>query len=515
LLVAVRLADLLAGLSRLADLGYGLQAGEAVRSSALGAALARSLDLPEDDVRACLYTALLLHVGCTGFAHETSQMAGDEMTWNAAAELTNLTDPRDVLTTFLPLVMRGRRPLAQVQLAVRTVTRGRRFGLAFATASCEVGRDAARRLRLPTEVQHSIYRSHEWWNGKGAPDGLAGEDIPMPARIAQVTAAAALFHGIGGVDLVVRALRERAGGMLDPHLADHFAERAGRLLGQLDEADPRELMLAAEPPPAVTIPDPLLVDVAAVFGDITDLKSPYTHGHSAGVGALAREAGRLLRLDRADVHDLEIAGFLHDAGRVAISNAVWEKPGSLSTDEWEQVRLHPYHSERILSGSERLSAVVRIVGHHHERGDGSGYHRGTSSADLPMTCRILGVADAYQAMTQRRAHRPALATEQAEAQLTAEARRGLHDPDAVSAVLAAAGHDAVVRRELPAGLTDREVEVLELVARGCTNPQIAKRLVVSRRTAEQHVQNIYRKIGVSSRAAAALFAMEHRLLKDQ
>jgi DNA-binding NarL/FixJ family response regulator len=181
------------------------------------------------------------------------------------------------------------------------------------------------------------------------------------------------------------------------------------------------------------------------------------------------------------------------------------------------VRLHAYHSERILAGSGRLASLVPLVGGHHERCDGSGYHRGSTDTDLPMPCRVLAAADAYQAMTQRRPHRPALAPEQAEQELSDEARSGQQDADAISAVLAAAGHSAVVRRELPAGLTPREVEVLGLVAVGCNNPQIAKRLVISRRTAEQHVQNIYRKIGVSSRAAAALFAMEHSLLdpKDQ
>jgi DNA-binding NarL/FixJ family response regulator len=151
---------------------------------------------------------------------------------------------------------------------------------------------------------------------------------------------------------------------------------------------------------------------------------------------------------------------------------------------------------------------------HHERLDGSGYHRGCSGADLPMAARVLAAADAYEAMTQRRPHRPALAPEQAEECLQSDVRAGQLDGDAVNAVLAAAGHDAaLIRRDPPAGLTDRELEVLALVAQGCSNPQIANHLVISRRTAEQHVQNVYRKIGVSSRAAAALFAMEHDLLR--
>jgi HD-GYP domain-containing protein (c-di-GMP phosphodiesterase class II) len=208
-----------------------------------------------------------------------------------------------------------------------------------------------------------------------------------------------------------------------------------------------------------------------------------------------------------------VAGLLHDVGRVAVPDTVWERPGPLSAHEWEQVRLHAYHSERILAGSERLASLAPLVGMHHERLDGGGYHRGCTGAELPLPARALAAADAYQAMTRRRPHRPALTPEQAERRLLAGAADGLLDPDAVGAVLATAGHDAVVpRRRLPAGLSDREVEVLGLVADGCGNAEIARRLVISRRTAEHHVQHIYTKIGVSSRAAAAMFAMEHHLL---
>ncbi len=212
-----------------------------------------------------------------------------------------------------------------------------------------------------------------------------------------------------------------------------------------------------------------------------------------------------------------MAGHLHDVGRVAISNLVWEKPGPLTASDWEQVRLHAYHSERILAGSPRLEPLAQLVGAHHERCDGSGYHRGAGADELSLLARVLAAADAYQAMTQARPHRSALASEEIAQELRIDVRRGRLDPDAVNAVLGAAGHEAPeVRRELPAGLTDRQAQVLQLVAEGCSNRQIAERLVISRRTAESHVQQIYRKIGSSNRASAAMFAMEHDLLtQDQ
>jgi HD-GYP domain-containing protein (c-di-GMP phosphodiesterase class II) len=509
-MAALRLLDLLAGLSRLSDLGYGARPGESLRAAASSAMVARSLGLGDDDRAACLYTALLLHVGCTGYAHETSRLSGDEHVWNQAAERTDLASPRAVLRTFLPALVRGRPMPEQLRLAAVTAMRGPRFGRAFATASCEVGREVARRVGLPPEVQHGVHRSHEWWNGRGAPDGMRGEAIPIAARVAQAMATAVTFDTVGGPDVAAQALRQRAGGMLDPGIAGHVAGRLPALLAELDAADPRSLLLDAEPAPVATVAEPELVTVAAAFGDVADLKSPYLHGHSSGVAELARRAGEELGLGRRETDAVHVAGHLHDVGRVAVSSSLWDKAGPLSSHEREQVRLHAYHSERILAGSERLAPLVPLVGGHHERCDGSGYHRGV--ADLPITCRVLGAADVYHALTERRPHRPSLPAEAASRALVREARSGRLDADAVDAVLAAAGHPVRVRRRHPAGLTAREVEVLALVAEGCSNREIGERLVISRRTAEQHVQHIYRKIGGSSRAAAALFAMEHRLL---
>ncbi|WP_231949371.1 HD domain-containing phosphohydrolase [Alloactinosynnema sp. L-07] len=510
--VAVRLVDLLAGLSRLADLGFGLRAGEAMRSCALATALARSMDLPDGEVRAALYTALLHHVGCTGYAHETASLFGDELAVNVAAGRGDDADPRDVFTTFLPMLTHGKPVLERARLVLTTLAKGSRFGVDFTTAACEVGRAAARRLGLPDEVQGGVYHVYEMWAGSGFPSGLRGDEIPVASRIARLTGVAVLFDTVGGVDLAVAAVAKRGGGMLDPGMVAHFTDRAAAMLGDVNRTDPRSVALAAEPRPVVSVADERLAEVAEVFADLADLKTPYLHGHSTGVAALAGRAGERLGLTA----DLRVAGLLHDVGRVAVSTSVWEKPGRLTGDDGEQVRLHAYHSERILAGSDRLAPLAPIVGRHHERLDGSGYHRGCTGADLAMPARVLAAADAYQAMTERRPHRPALPPERARVELIADARAGLLDAEAVRAVLAVAGDDpGRVRRALPAGLSDRELEVLRLVAEGCGNARIAERLVISRRTAEHHVQHIYTKIGVSSRAAAALFAMEHDLLADK
>ena len=201
---------------------------------------------------------------------------------------------------------------------------------------------------------------------------------------------------------------------------------------------------------------------------------------------------------------------MHDYGRLGVSNSIWDKPGPLGAGEWERVRMHPYLTERMLQGS--LAPLGQIAVQQRERLDGSGYPRGLSGGAISRHARILGAADAYQAMREPRPHRPARDPDDAAAQLRAEVKAGRLDAEAVDAVLAAAGHRVPRRREGPAGLTPREVEVLRLLAQGLSNKEIALRLVISPKTAGNHVEHIYSKIDASTRAGAGLFAMQHGLL---
>ena len=251
------------------------------------------------------------------------------------------------------------------------------------------------------------------------------------------------------------------------------------------------------------------------FGEAVDLKTPLHHGHSTGVAHLAAAAAERLGVSEADATAIRRAGYLHDLGRAAVRNGVWERRGPLRWTEQEQVRLHPHYTERVLARCGPLGVLAPVAGAHHERLDGSGYHKQLEAKGLGLSARILAAADAMQAMGQERAHRPAMPADEAAEILVHEAHTGLHDADAVRAVVEAAGASARrLRARRPADLTERQLEVLRLVARGLSNPQIAERLVISRRTAEHHVQDVYARIGVSTRAGAALFAMEHDLLQD-
>jgi DNA-binding NarL/FixJ family response regulator len=174
--------------------------------------------------------------------------------------------------------------------------------------------------------------------------------------------------------------------------------------------------------------------------------------------------------------------------------------------------MHPYLTERMLQQSAALAPFAAIAVQHRERLDGSGYPRGLSGGAILRPARILGAVDAYQSMRELRPYRPARGAEEAAAELQEEARAGKLDAEAVTAVLAAAGHDVPRRREWPAGLTNREIGVLRLLARGHSSKQIAAELVITPKTARNHIEHIYAKTGASSRVAASLFATEHGLL---
>jgi HD-GYP domain-containing protein (c-di-GMP phosphodiesterase class II) len=512
----LRLADLLGGLSMVADLGFGLPPGTAVRTSVIAAGLARAVDLCDNDVRDCFYTGLLMHVGCVGVAHESAAAFGDDLALNRAVARTNFADSGDVAATLIPELTRGMPPVAARRAAAFALSEGSTWGRRTDVGVCELGRDTARRLGLPESTQQALYHVYESWLGGWVPSGLRGDDIPVASRVARVAMDAALFAQLGGADAAVAAARDRAGVILDPRLVTAFAHDADAILAEVDRGDPLDRMLEVEPEPLVTLGAGRLTAVAMAFGDLADVKAPFLHGHSKEVARLATAGARRLGLDAEAVARVELAGLLHDVGRVGVSNAIWEKPAVLSRVDWEQVRMHSYYSERILSASPSLQAVATIAGMHHERLDGSGYHRSASAGTLPMAARLLAAADTYAAMIQTRPYRAALSGEQAAGELHQQADAGRLDHDAVGAVVTEAGQQVRrPRRARPGGLSDREVEVLALIARGSSNAEVAERLVISRRTAEHHAQHIYTKIGVSTRAAAALFAVEHDLVRSE
>jgi DNA-binding CsgD family transcriptional regulator len=209
---------------------------------------------------------------------------------------------------------------------------------------------------------------------------------------------------------------------------------------------------------------------------------------------------------------LRRAGLLHDIGLHGIPATILDKADALSASESERLRMHTYYTERMLARPPILARIGAIASLAEERCDGSGYHRGLSRAAIPVTGRLLAAACAYRALTEPRPARPAMTAKQATAEVLAEVRAGRLDVDAVDAVLAAAGQSRGKRRAGPAGLTPRELEVLQLIARGASSRDVAQRLGITPKTAETHIERIYAKAGASTRSTATLFAMKHGLL---
>jgi DNA-binding CsgD family transcriptional regulator len=313
-----------------------------------------------------------------------------------------------------------------------------------------------------------------------------------------------------GEDAALGVLKERRGTAYDPRLLDLLLCRAQQLAKGLDETT-WDVVLALEPSPGAELSADALDEACLAMADFADLKSPYTLGHSRAVSMLGGEAARRSGLTMVDAVDLTRAGLLHDIGQVAISARIWVKPGPLIDSEREQVRLHPYYGERVLSRPTVLARIGAIVGQHHERCDGSGYHRGARATALSVHGRILAAAESYQGMIEERPHRAAMSPDAAAHELKRQAREGGLDGDAVAGVLAAAGHAVGVKRDLVAGLTAREIDVLRLVARGRSMKESARLLGISPKTVDNHTQSIYAKIGVTTRGGAALFAIEHGL----
>ncbi len=505
----LRLAEILAPLSLVMDLGRGQPAEESMAACLLATGLARRMELPESEVATVYYTTLLRHLGCTATAHEEAAVFGDELATRPTANRTDFTRPAEMLA-----MMRTARALAGTRTTARMLVRfsGSR-GRSIPRAICEVAGLMADRLDLGPGVQEGVYQSFERWDGKGDPHRLKEEAICPAARYSTLASQAMAFHHVGGADLALAIVGKRSGGWFDPGIAQAFLQHGRDLIEEIESTDAMVAVIEGEPEPHRQIPDAGIDRVAGAFADMIDLKTPFTHGHSPAVAELAVEAGRRYGLSEGDLISLRRAALLHDLGRVGVPAGTWERPGALTGADWERVRLHAYHTERILARAEALTAPATIAGMHHERMDGSGYHRQAKGSSIPAPARVLAAADACQAMSQDRPHRPALDGEAAAAQLVEGMDQGLFDADAARAVLEAVGHvRARPRPRGAAGLSEREVEVLRLMTRGLSNPEIGRRLFISPRTAEHHVQHIYTKIGVSTRAGAAVFAMHHDLL---
>ncbi|MFL5308015.1 MAG: HD domain-containing phosphohydrolase [Polyangia bacterium] len=505
-----RLAELIGSLSLATDLAAGFAMETALRTCVIAVGVGMEAGFSGETLRDVYYTGLLRFIGCTAFSHEQAFYGGgDDLAFSHVMAPVDIARPGEVLSAVVRRVGRGAGGVQRARAVARTLA-DPQAPRKLAVAHCDLAVRLATRLGMSARVVAALGQIYERWDGRGHPHGAAGEAIELPARVMQVAWRAEVHRALDGPAAAATVVRDRAGRELDPSLAGRFAGCGRELLAVASAPSVWERFLDAEPAPALRVDANRVVEVAEAFAHFADIKSPFTLGHSTGVARLAASAAEATG---APVDEVRIAALLHDLGHVSVPNGIWDKPGPLNPAEWERVRLHAYQTERILSQTPLLAPYARLAGLHHERADGSGYHRGVGV--LPAGAHLLAAADAYHAMTEARAHRPARQPADAANILAEEARAGRHDRAAVEAVLAVAGQRAAAKLAgaLPAGLSDREVEVLVLLARGLSNKEIGARLFISSRTVQHHVAHVYEKTGVSTRAAAALYAVENRLVK--
>jgi HD-GYP domain-containing protein (c-di-GMP phosphodiesterase class II) len=507
---ALRLAEILGALSLTTDLGAGVPFEKGLRTCLVASGLAELLDAGLEERRDVYFAALLRSIGCTTHASLFAELFDDDVAMQRELKLFDLADPADVAAQT------GRfadwaGPERARQLTDRFLAEVPAHGRELSRASCEVSAALGRRLGLPGGAILALDEVYERFDGNGFPAGRAADELTLAARIVHVAEQVVLGHYDGGGGAARTRVARRAGGQLDPEVSSTFESHADDLLSLLDEADLLAIILEAEPPPRATVPADRHEHVSTAFATFADLKGRFLLGHSAHVARLAGEAAELSGYDADACRTVRTSALFMDIGRVGVSSAIWDRPGRLGPVEWERVRLHSYWTERILRRCRALERLAPLAPAHHERLDGSGYHRAARGIELSAGERLLQASDVFAALTEPRPHRPALTRADAARALQAEVPARRLDADAVGAVVEAAGlpHRPA---SWPNDLTQREVEVQRVLARGLTNREIADVLIVSPRTVQHHLASVYDKIGVRSRAGAAVFAIEQGLV---
>jgi HD-GYP domain-containing protein (c-di-GMP phosphodiesterase class II) len=505
----VHAAEVVGTLCLATDLGMGFPFEHGLQTTVIASRLARRMGVDRETEMQAYYISMLSHAGCTTDAHVTAEVFGSSLVENLNPMIFG--SQREIFSGILRALPDGERPgLVRAIQAVRRLPRAARVQRPHFAAMCEVIQRLGVGFGLPGEVTDPLLHFVERWDGKGVLGRSKGDGMPLPVRITIVAVDAAFQRMLSGQAAAARIIRERGGGAFYPEIADCLADHADEILAP-EEGSAWDEVLDREPGSPLVLEGEAIDRALVAMAGFTDLVSPYFTGHSTGVAELAAAATERCRIDSDGVLAVRRAALVHDLGRVAIHPKLWANAGPLTADEWEQVRLHPYQTGRVLSPSPFFARLAPIAAAHHERLDGSGYHRGSSGAEIPLPVRVLAAADAYHAMCEPRPHREALSPEGAAEELGREASEGRLDPDAVTAVIEAAGRRAP-KIERPGGLTEREAEVVALLARGLQTKQMAHELGISTKTADTHVQNAYHKLGVSTRAAATLFAIEHGLI---
>jgi len=468
----VRLSDLFVALSMATDLGLGQPPEHMLRAARIGMRLGERLGLSTDELATLYDVSILSYVGCPVYGNEAASLFGDDIDFRARAVEVDLAG-FGAMVFMLRRAGHGTSAFNRARRAAGFMaTRGRAVVEQMAN-HCAAAGELAERLGLSAGVRAGLEQAYARWDGRGVPADLSGDGLSLSARISHVAEACEVFERTAGVDEALAMVRARSGTHFDPAVATAVTAAPDELFAGIDDDTVAEV-LDSEPVPRPTLTDDDLDDALLAIADFCDLRCHWFAGHGRGTAELVGAALTQLRVPASEVQLARRAALVHDLGRFGVPATLWSKPGPLTTGERERMRMHVYYVERIFARPEPLHRIGLLAATHHERLDGSGYHRGIGGPMLSTPARVLMAADAYHAMTQPRPYRPALSGADAAHELRGEAGAGRLDPGAVDAVLSAAGHaGGRVRAGGPGGLTAREADVLALLARGLPNKAIA------------------------------------------
>ncbi len=492
----IRLADLLVATAAATDLGMGQPIGSAFKACWLALRFAQTLKLGLLEQNNIFYLALLHFLGCTTSASSFAAFMGNDRSAMQSLIVHHMGIVPDDFNQQLPQHL----PLVDPETA-----------LEMNRSSCDVAARLAASCGLSAKLQTGLWQLFEHWDGTGLPSGLRGEAILIGVQVVQIARDFISLSHFLGTQATRTVLQKRAGQSFNPALVEAFDAVIVGLMAELEGLPSvREAILKLEPAPQIMVNEGGVDKVLEALSDFTALKSTWLRGHARAVASLA---GRVAQTLGADASLVRRVALVQDVGHVALSAALLNKTARLSESEREQLYLHPYHTERVLKNAVYLEPLVYLAAAHHERLNGTGYYKGLPAAMLNLSARILAVSDVSQAMSQDRPHRAKRSPLEIKSALLEGCKDGLFDTQVVETTLGII-QDGIkpTRIQAPGGLSPREVEVLRLLARGESNRLIAERLGITYKTVGHHVQHIYEKLNLNTRAAATLYAMQNHLL---
>ena len=512
------MGEFVATLALAQDNAFGQPLESQLRSCLLAAWICEAAGFEKPVCDTVYWVALLRYIGCTGHAHEVATVFGDEIAIRAQTLVHDAANPAEVMHDVVAFATAGRSDEEREQIVKMIQQTAHEWAVHNFKSGCEVADMLAQRLEFDPAVRDALRFTFERWNGKGFPTHASGEAIPLAMRVVHLSQDMEAIGRLFSPAKAIAAARDRRDRTYDPALADLFLAHGASWLHKLGGLDPWDAVLDLEPEPRRLLDGEALDNALNVAADFIDLKSPYMGGHSRRCAQLSVDAARVLGLTEDAVTTVRRAALVHDFGTTAVSNSILDKRGPLTRAEFDRVELHPMLTEQMLRRSAALAALNPVASAHHEKCDGTGYHKRVHATATDAGACVLAAVEIYVGLTTERADRAPVSADAAAAELRRLAAQGVIDLRASNAVLEAAGHgdSGQPKRSQPknpGGLSHREVDVLQLAAKGLTTQEIADRLFISPKTADHHIQHIYNKITVSTRAAAALWAMQNAIVQ--